>query len=88
MKKYVTGMMAVALALGVSAFTGKNLSKEAEVYNWNHYTGSTSSPTVTQVQLTQEEAEAMSCPGSQFKCLVKLDDQLRETSEIIERGAQ
>jgi hypothetical protein len=103
MKKYLAGAFAIALAAGASAFTPDTSAKDKgdnpanspftqvvsdPVFNWNHYTGSTSNPTITMVQLTQAEAEEAGCDGEDSKCLVKLDGQLNETNEIIKRPTQ
>ena len=88
MKKFVGGLFAVVLAVGASAFTAPNGVAADPVYNWNHYSGSTASPTITVVELTDADAQNFGCAGSGFDCLVKLDAQMNETNEKIERSQQ
>lgn len=88
MKKFVGGLLAVILAIGASAFTTPNAVSGDPVYNWNQYSGSTASPTISVVELTDADAQNFGCEGSGFACLVKLDAQMNETSERIERSQQ
>lgn len=87
MKKFVGGLFAIILAVGASAFTTPNGAADP-VHNWNLYSGSTASPTITVVELTDAEAQSYGCAGSGFDCLVKLDAQMNETNERIERSQQ